>query len=193
MIVGGLLFIVIFIITKLKKEQSFADVASEGFWLPFKLIPYFILTLIVNIIITVNFRSVDANIGDYWSIHITDNVNILAIDTLDDWHFSPTEGGEAISQELKSISITDDLAFGETASKLYFIFDKTISKYTEYFQVDNFKVKLKDYGVIEYELISPTDYYYNDRRFGDNVMLLLIFIYPLYRLFCLFRKLKSAT
>jgi hypothetical protein len=193
LVTGALLFVVFWTAVKLKNNDGLDTLPSQGFFFPFKLIPYFIIAIVISVVVSINIRDVDSNLGDSWTINITDSVTLLTIDTLDRWRFSPTEGGEAISDKIKSISVTDKIAFGEDENGSYFIYDKSKSNYATYQKEYNFKNKLTEYGMVNFDLISPTDYYYKERQFGDNVMLLLIFIYPLFKLYRLLKQFKSAT
>lgn len=192
-ILGTTLFILFLIIVKFKNSENTNGVMAKGFWFPFTLIPYFIFAIVLNIIVSVYLRDVDPNIGDAWSIKITENVELLTIDTLDRWRLSPTGVGEAISDKIKLISVTSEFAAGETQSGNYFLYDKGLTHYTEFKNYANLQSKLSTYGVNKLSFTSPTEYYFNERRFGDNIMLFLIFIFPIYRFYCLLKMFKSTT
>ena len=156
-------------------------------------IPYFIFAIIANVFVSIYVRDVDPNIGDSWSIKITENTQLLTIDTLSDWHLSPVGVGESISDTIISIVVKGDLVAGQTKSGNYFIYDKVLSDYKEFKSYDGVQSRMSLHGISKLDFVSPSEYYFNERSFGDNVMLFIIFLFPLYRFYCLVKQFKIST
>lgn len=191
--IGAVVALCLSIFAAIVKTNTVKSAAWQGFCYPFKLIPYWFLAIIATVFICEGIRNVDAPFTDYWTIPISDTVQLIAIDTTDRWHLSPVGGGEGLSGDIASFAMNDEIAYGVTTSNSPFIFDIESSHYQHLTSVDEFNDKLNQYGIHTVNLLSPNDYYTEMRSTGDLVLFLLLLIYPGYRLFTLFKQTKSKA
>lgn len=191
--IGAMLALCLSVFASIIKTDKIKAAAWQGFCYPFKLIPYWFLAIIATVFICEGIRNVDAPFTDYWTIPISDTVQLIAIDTTDRWHLSPVGGGEGLSGDIASFAVSDEIAYGVTTSNNPFIFDIQSSHYRHITSVDEFNDKLSQYGINTVNLLSPNDYYTEMRSTGDLVLFLLLLIYPAYRLYTLFKRTKLSA
>ncbi len=180
-------------IFKLRGVENGKGVINEGFFFPFKLIPYIAVSVVAGVIICEYVRGVDAPFTDYWSIPVGSNIQLMTIDIPDKWHLSPNGGGEALSGDIVSIGMNDKVAYGVTSYESNFIYNIGSSTYKVINSKSEFEAELKKYGVKKPILVSPAQYYRANRIVGDIIMLLLLLIYPVVSFYKLTRKLKNTT
>lgn len=186
MVVGLILYVVIRIAAYIWNGNIKA--AKQGFWLPIKLAPYFLLVLILTVIVCETIRDVTPPLTDYWSFQLGANTSMGAIDTLDRWTIWPSpDGGEGIVSNVNLFGFDENAVYGITKNNVFFVYwmepDKRLTKLSE----KEFDIQLNRSGWSRENMKAPTDYYYENRYLGDLVTLIVILFYPLFRLYKLVR------
>ena len=190
-IIGFGIVVVFWLYLHSKKIKGISRILSQGFFLPLSLAPYFFIVTIVSIIICEVVREVDAPFSDYWTIPVDAKINVIAIDSTREWWFSPVAGGQAISEAIQSIAVTEKMVYGATLSGFNYIYSFQSQRYMEYDEYAEFSTRLNDHGITRIDVLSPEAYYWEQRKWGDIIMLLLFLIYPIYRYYCLVINLRD--
>ena len=178
-IFGSALVVSARLVIQLKKRTDIS--ISKFFWFPFSLTPYFLLAIIANALFCKFVRNVDPPFTDYWSLPLSDNLTLGAIDTPDNWSLWPSrEGGEAIISNVALVGISDRAFYGRTKSDDYFIYHLQSNQMSNNLSKGEFEMEL---GNALPKLISPSDFYYDNRDSGDLITILLLLLYPLYRFY----------
>jgi len=188
--IGSVLAAIFALWALVKKFELPIRIALQGFRFPFGLLPYFVLAVFINILISVVIRDVDPPIGDSWRMKITDSVVLQAIDTTDDWYLAPVSYGEAISDSVQTIADNDVFTFGLLKSGSYFVFSKVTEDILVLDSLVLFNEYLRSHGVTEYKLTNASEYYFNSRVNGDVATILLLFLYPIFRLYRLVTRVR---
>lgn len=178
-IIGFMLVILAKVITLFKQNSAIS--ISQFFWFPLKLAPYFLLALIINILICQFVRDVDPPLTDYWSLPISGDLTLGAIDITDKWYLWPSRnGGEAIVSDIVKVGINDKAVYGVTEYGAYFIYWFNFAQKEINLTRADFKSSIKGMEAKFLSLKHPSEYYYEQRNFGDLMTLLFVLIYPLF-------------
>ncbi|MGH1484702.1 MAG: hypothetical protein ACRBCI_00700 [Cellvibrionaceae bacterium] len=196
LIIGSILALLFWVILKCRKVQETKSLVLKGFFYPFSLMPYLFIAIIVTVFVCEGIRGVDAPLTDYWTIPVSDDTQLVTIDVMDNWNFSPVDIGESLSGNIASVAINDALAYGETESGSYYIYGivnpGSHSSYTVYEDKTEFTAKLNDSGITHINYLPVNEYYWKRRNVGDLITLLFILVYPVYRFCRLIIHLKNA-
>jgi energy-coupling factor transporter transmembrane protein EcfT len=153
--------------------------ASRAFWFPWKVAPYFLLALIANIVVCEYVRGVDAPLTDYWTIPVGQDAAIGAIDT-SNWNLWPSRGGgEVVVANILKFVETDNAVLGEAESGLFAYWLPPEGR-LEHPSQEQLTAYLSTAGLSEADLVAPDAYYYDSRRLGDLLTLLVVFSFPIY-------------
>ncbi|QSX38663.1 hypothetical protein [Shewanella sedimentimangrovi] len=179
----GLAFVSIARLVSLLKQKKTVAV-SQFFWFPIKLAPYFLLAIIINVVVCEFIRKVDPPLTDYWSLPVSGDLSLGAIDAPDKWNLWPSpDGGEAMVSDIVMVGISNDAIFGETESNGYFVYRIKTDQRIVGLSEEGLKLEMNmDQGGTP-NLLHPSEYYYNNRNLGDLATLLVILVYPLYRFY----------
>ena len=177
-LIAGLSLTTIRITGKVDTES----LVRTGFTLPLKLIPYLFLSLIANMFFCEYVRNVDAPHTDYWTVPVASEFKLQAIDTLDEWHLYPKEGGEPIIANVIAIGVTESFIYGLHEGNGYYVYELQTSVLSSFLSKEEYGKYLQSQGAIA-SPISPNEYYRNNRITGDLISLLVILLYPLYKLY----------
>jgi len=169
-------------------------IASQGFWFPLKLGPYFLAALIGNTLFCEYVRDVDPPLTDSWSFPIGDKVMMGAIDSTDKWTIWPNrDGGEGILSGIVLFKMNDEAVYGKVDDDSYFIFWlESTNRLVRLAELD-FEAEIAKNGWARDKLKKPIDYYNDRRATGDLISLMAILIYPFFRLYRLLKSFFSST
>jgi len=181
-VIGLTLILIARLIMLLKKKVDIS--VNQLFWFPLKLLPYFLLVIIVNVLICEFVRDVDPPLTDYWSMPIKGELTMGAIDTLDNWSlWSNRNGGEAIISNIVLAGISDKAFYGSTYTNEYFIYHLELNQKTVNLSKPEFEIEIKKIENVIPVLSLPSDIYYDNRDLGDLITFILVLLYPLYRFY----------
>ena len=168
-------------------------ILSKSFLFPFKLLPYFLVAIIVNSFVCEFVRDVDAPLSDFWSLELGESHELLTIDTLDGWHIYPRGGGEAISRNINSFEISGNIAFGRNGDSSYYIFNTDSGLLKNFKSETQFETELEGFNIEDVKYLPPYDYYRDQRAFGDLVAFIIIMAFPLYSFLKFCNHVRKAT
>ncbi|GAA62208.1 hypothetical protein P20652_4111 [Pseudoalteromonas sp. BSi20652] len=180
--IGVVLILIARLITAFKKNTGVS--VNHLFWFPIKLLPYFLLAIIANVLVCEFIRDVDPPLTDYWTLTINGELTLGAIDTSYSWSLWPSkDGGEAIISDITLAGKSDEAFYGSTETGEYFIYDLKINQKTFPLSEDQFETEVKDLVGALPKLSSPSELYYDNRHLGDLITFLVLLVYPLYRFY----------
>jgi len=131
--------------------------AKQGFWLPLKLGPYFLLALIVTIFVCEKVRDVTPPLTDYWSFQLDSSTSIGAIDTLDNWTIWPSpDGGEGIVSNVKFFDFDQNRVYGITIDNIFFEYRMGSERKLINLSEEHFDTLLAKNGLTRSNLKTPT-------------------------------------